>query len=305
MRRIKYWPGILILAAAGSTAEAAIVTFDYSLDTSGFFTANGAAKASLEAAGEFLGSRLADTLDSIVSAGNDHFNARLWHPATGNLTTLSDYSVAADTLVVFVGARDLGGSLGIGGPGGWTASGSSAFFSTVRTRGEGDTSNTDGNVVPAVDFAPWGGSISFGSTAAWYFDPDPSSVESFPGLNDFHSVALHELGHVLGFGLADSWQNKVSGNSFVGAHAMAAYGGSAVPLSGDSAHWQEGIQSLYLNDTQETLMDPSLLVGSRKYFTNLDLAALADIGWEVVPVPLPPAALLFLSGVAVLAIRRR
>ena len=42
-------------------------------------------------------------------------------------------------------------------------------------------------------------------------------------------------------------------------------------------------------------MDPTLTSGRRKVFTDLDLAALKDVGWEVsaAPVPLPPAIVLF------------
>ena len=43
-------------------------------------------------------------------------------------------------------------------------------------------------------------------------------------------------------------------------------------------------------------MDPELTTGSRKRFTDLDYAALRDIGWEVAPVPLPAAVWLFAGG---------
>ena len=54
-------------------------------------------------------------------------------------------------------------------------------------------------------------------------------------------------------------------------------------------------------------MDPTLLVGSRKTFTPLDVAALDDIGWDVqlpptpepapvaAQVPLPPLAVALLA----------
>lgn len=302
MRHISRWSGALALLAASQGADAIYVNFDYSLDTSNFFAANPAAVAALEAAGQFFETRLTDTLDPIASGGVNHFNAIASNPATGLTTTFNDYSVAADTLVVFVGSRNLGGSLGLGGPGGFSASGTGSFLTTATTRGEGVTQNSGGDF--AVDFAPWGGSISFNSASAWYFDADPSTLESFPGQNDFYSVALHELGHVLGFGTADSWDNLAGGGTFTGSNAMAANGGSPVPLAND-AHWQEGLLSLFLNNPQEAAMDPTLTTGTRKHFTTLDMAALADIGWEVVPVPLPAAAWLFLSGMLALRGWRR
>ncbi|MEI6862328.1 MAG: PEP-CTERM sorting domain-containing protein [Verrucomicrobiota bacterium] len=34
-------------------------------------------------------------------------------------------------------------------------------------------------------------------------------------------------------------------------------------------------------------MDPSLTVGSRKFFTTLDFAGLQDIGWQLSAIPEP------------------
>ncbi len=60
---------------------------------------------------------------------------------------------------------------------------------------------------------------------------------------------------------------------------MAAYDlGGAVPLSPDLAHWREGTA----DGGQETLMDPSITTGTRKLLTGLDLAGLADVGWQVI-----------------------
>jgi len=48
--------------------------------------------------------------------------------------------------------------------------------------------------------------------------------------------------------------------------------------------------------SQETAMDPTISYGARKVFTDLDMAALDDVGWDIAAVPLPPALLLFGSG---------
>ena len=47
-------------------------------------------------------------------------------------------------------------------------------------------------------------------------------------------------------------------------------------------------------------MTPSILNGTRQLFTDLDVAALNDIGWDIAPVPLPPA--LYLFGVGLLGL---
>lgn len=286
----------LVLLAASPASQAVIVHFDYSLDSSNFFASHPGSQAALEAAGQFFEQNLTDSLEAIASVGANHFDAEPANPATGAPLTISDYSVAADTLVVYVGARDLpAGVLGEGGPGGWSARGSQAFLETAGKRGQGETQGP-----AAVDFAPWGGSVSFSGTAPWYFDPDPATREDFAGRHDFYSVALHELGHVFGIGTADAWFNQVAGGAFTGANAKAANGGADVALA-DSSHWAAGTQSPYAGASQEAAMTPSLAVGSRKHFTVLDEAGLKDLGWQAAPVPLPPAAWLFAGGVLSLA----
>jgi len=43
-------------------------------------------------------------------------------------------------------------------------------------------------------------------------------------------------------------------------------------------------------------MTPAITTGTRKRFTDLDLAGLQDVGWEVAPVPVPAAVWLFGTG---------
>jgi hypothetical protein len=86
----------------------------------------------------------------------------------------------------------------------------------------------------------------------------------------------------------------VSGATFVGQTAKAQYGTqfpgnppTPVPLSPDHGHWLDGTtsKSYGTNTSQETCMDPSLTQGTRKKFTLLDVAALADIGWSTAVAP--------------------
>jgi uncharacterized protein (TIGR03382 family) len=146
-------------------------------------------------------------------------------------------------------------------------------------------------------FARWGGSIAFDSNTAWHYN---HTTNPGAGLTDFYSVALHELAHVLGFGAEDDdpdndtpWEDVVSGTSFKGTRANAQYAPTTdVPLASatDTAHWLQGIEDSteYDGTTSQTpLMVPSLGPQTRRRLTNLDAAALVDIGWEI---DLPSAA---------------
>jgi len=113
----------------------------------------------------------------------------------------------------------------------------------------------------------------------WNFD----LAAPHAGQQDFLSVATHELAHVIGFGTGDTWKKnyaKPGSGFFSGPKAQALYGGP-VPLDVNGAHFNNGIQSTAGGVPQETLMDPDITTGTRKYITLLDLAALDDLGWDL------------------------
>jgi len=253
------------------------ITFDYSLDTAGFF-ADQARKDALERAANVFENRLEDNLAAIQPSGSNTWTAVINHPETGNTENIVDLVIPIDTLTVFVGSRVMS-NLGIGGSGGYQVSGTSAFVNTMSTRGQSGIATGSGDSSTNTDFAPWGGSLTFSRDASWNFSTDaPTS-----GTNDFYSTAIHELAHLLGFGRADSWDNLVnSSDEFAGTAAVAAHG-STIPLSGTKSHWASSTTSTLPGTTitQEAAMDPGLAVGTRKEFTTLDWAALDDIGWEV------------------------
>lgn len=283
--------GYLAFLATGAAFAAPVfafdIVFDYTYDT-GFF--NDTNKAILDQAASFFETYITDDFTAITSDDTNHFNAIFTNPGDRtSQVTLTDFDVAADTIVVFVGGYDYGvgsNTLGSGGYGGYSISGLTPFIDNAVTRGETATRegvrNPDAVTQSAVDFATWGGSVSFNSNTSWYFDTDVSTNEVFTGA-DFYSVALHELGHVLGLGTADSWDNKIVNGQFTGAASVAAYGGNLVPLQSGGGHWADGTQSQIFgtSTTQEAAMDPNIFLGTRKVFTDLDMAGLEDVGWEI------------------------
>jgi hypothetical protein len=240
----------------------------YTYDTKNFFNTQDKKDLFEKAVNEIVG-RLGDTLDAISSGGGNSWTASFPHPGTGSTQQIPNLSVAANQLIFYVGGRELGSTLGMGGAGAFSASGSSAFLNTVKTRGETGVNND-------TDFASWGGAITFDSTTNWHFGETTAGLGNDE--SDFYSVALHEITHALGFGGADSWDAQIVSGKFAGPASVAEYDGSGnVPLNGGRDHWAEGTT----DGGDEAAMDPTVTVGTRKVMTALDFAGLNDIGWEV------------------------
>lgn len=291
---------VLMLWLAVAAPAQVTFQFDYSHDT-GFFTAGNAGRQTyVTAVGNYVANLISATqLVAITPGGGNSWNARTFNPGNvGSQLDLGNISVGSNIIVVYVGAYDLGGStLGVGGPGGFNpASGNQQWFDTLLYRGNGTFH------MPSV------GSITFNSTTNWHFDNDIATTETFAGQSDFFSVAVHELFHLLGFGTYPAWDNQIgAGPVYTGAASVAVYGGP-VPLDPGEGHWLNGTMStIYGTATaQETLLDPSILVGTRKYATALDVAALADLGYTVTAIPEPGTyALLFGVVTALVVVRRR
>jgi hypothetical protein len=275
-------PRLALEALEGRDCPSVTIQFDYSLDSSGFFS-NPQARATLELAGRTLAAQLNDSLAAIAPGGGNHWTAGVTNPSTGGTVALQDLYVPADTIIVYAGGHNYGGAqLGEGGNGSWAASGPGAWLNAVGARGQA------GALGPApTDYAPWGGSVTFDTATNWNFGD--TSAGPARGQFDFLSVAEHELGHVLGIGTAGSWQDKLSGGRFYGAASSAVYG-TAPPVDGPGSHWAPGTAV----GGAVADMVPSIGAGERHLFTSLDFAALQDVGWQVgaaaAPVGAPPPA---------------
>lgn len=279
---------VLCLAGGALPAHGVDIVFDYRYDSSGFFTDD--KRAVLDQVAQVFSLNLTDTLNAISPSGDNIFNARFFDPQDplNNILLLQDFSVGADEVRIFVGSQAFSGqTLGVGGPGFQSVSGSAAFVDNALSRGEAGALQAS-----PTDFAPWGGTVTFGSNVSWYVDDDVRTLESFSGQQDFFTVAMHETAHVLGFGTADSWFSLTSGSTFTGALTSSLNGG-AVALQGGNAHFASTVQGEANGVSQQALLAPAINSGSRRFMTDLDWAALDDIGWEVaslyvtVPAPVP------------------
>lgn len=266
------------------------IIWDYTYDTAGFFSGANISRRILldDAAGVFESALATDHFTAIAPGGTNTWNLQFNNPSTGSTVTLANPQVAADTLRVYVGARSFGGSELGQAEFAYNASGSAAWINSFNAK------NT------TTHYEPVGGSITFDSLAAWYFDPDPSTLESFTGKYDFYSVVQHELGHLFGFssGSKAFAADTSAGNQFTGTHADALFGGP-ISLSSDSSHWADGL----LFHGAQPAMDPALPPNLRTNFAQLDFAALTDIGYIVTPEP--TVLIYLLSGAAWLSRRRR
>jgi len=261
----------LTISATTPAANLHIV-FNYQFDSSGFFAAHPDAVARLNQAAAMF-SVFSDQLTALVPGSGNTWQEQFDNPATGRLVSVNNPVVAANTVVIYVGASSglQALELGEGAPGGWTATGSETWLQDVEARGQ-----SGALMGHPTDFGPWGGSISFSRFTNWNFSANPPAASA----EDFLSVAIHEIAHVLGFGTSDSWNTYSSTGTFTGPHGDLANGGKPVPLSADSAHWADGSKSAVGSLWQACMMDPYLPAGQRRTLTQLDFAGLEDVGWQ-------------------------
>lgn len=248
------------------------IVFNYQYDSSGFFAAHPDAVARLNQAASMF-SVFSDRLTALNPGSGNTWQEQFDNPATGRLVSVNNPVVAANTIVIYVGAssglRAL--ELGQGAPGGWSATGNETWLQDVEARGQAGAL-----MGQPTDFGPWGGSISFSRCTHWNFSTNPPAADA----EDFLSVAIHEIAHVLGFGTSDSWATYSSTGRFTGPDAQLANGGKPVLLSADSAHWADGSKSAVGSAWQACMMDPYLPAGQRRTLTQLDFAGLEDVGWQ-------------------------
>ncbi len=224
----------------------------------------------LQAAADSLASRFGDDLAAITPGGFNQWIPSVFHPSQGPADQLSgtvtelaaNLPVAANEIIIYAGARNLpGANRGVGGPASFLfpsqeiscqaqtecdqiLAGINAFKDLVTGRGEPGAITS-----PRTDVAPQIGSVSFDTDTDWHFGLTADGIQ--PGQVDFLSVAVHEIAHVLGFGITrldaiTSWENLTSTGAFTGAKATAAYQGVGnVPVANN--HWAPSVLDTWVS----------------------------------------------------------
>ena len=247
------------------------IQFDYRFDSSGFFRDHPERQAILQQAAYEWTRHIGDEFADVPAGTTLHIS----NPVTG-----ADETFAADApiddVLVFVGAANISNP----------AHGGPAAYYTVG-------SSLDQRWNSTTNFEPWVGSITFdtsptysdGSSLGWFFDPTPVDasdvVSAGAGKEDLLSVAIHEIGHVLGVvggGSVNAFDRWRSGSYFVGPSAVAANGGRSVLLI-DDTH-PDGYRGGF---SQEVAMAYGgyTTVGHRVTPSSIDLGLLSDIGYTI------------------------
>lgn len=241
------------------------ITFDYRFDSRGMFE-DPERRRLLDYAGEIWASRIADEFEDVPEGTEVLVRNPEDFETMGSVFTI-DYTI--DDLVVFVGFAEHDG---VGGE--LAGARSSAAIGSVSDTALAQRFDTRYN---GSKFEPWTGWVSFDVAEPFVYDPTPETADDIPADQiDFLTVAYHELGHVLGVGASTAFDSLLDGETFIGTHAVAVYGGPVPLAPGSSSHFSDAIMS----DGRRMTMDSSDPSGARFPPTTLDLAVLADLGYS-------------------------
>lgn len=327
MRSRFLWFLCLAFAQWSTPISAIEIVVDYSYDTLNFFDTNEKREAIEAAAARYsrvISSELSAVGPEVDIPCGDTTCSVPWrvgfaHPGTGETIELStaanatddpisvpayEYNfpgLAEDEWILFVGGRELA-STGLGG----TSTGRN--FTGVLDKLDGPMhrnviANTPEDT--AGDIPAWGGSVTFSTDVNWHFALDSSPPFGNQSI-DFYSIALHEIGHVLGLGTVwNQWSRYVVEDSFFGPAAVEAFNESNDPdvtslqlVDNFNPHWKDDAQQSPIfapgepnlvgtvqYEKQELLLDPTFEFSQdirRFELTRVDAAALTDLGWSII-----------------------
>jgi len=183
------------------------------------------------------------------------------------------------------------------------------------------------------------GSITFNTDFGWDLNPNDGIGG---GLFDFVGIAVHEIGHALGFisgvdvlDINAGGANLLGDDDFAWVTPLDLYRCTAASAAQTALDWTagggtdpklfsldgcatalasfatgqnvgDGRQASHWKDNLGIgLMDPTSSPGELKILTELDVLAFDVIGWNTVATPAPASALVFVFGLAGLGLTRR
>jgi hypothetical protein len=115
---------------------------------------------------------------------------------------------------------------------------------------------------------------------------DSADAVNFLNAGLWDDIVTHEMMHVLGFGTLWNYGTNPlvpTAGQYTGEQALAAYqaaghpGATYIPLDSDGAHWSEALGN--------ELMTP--YINNPNYLSSFSLMSLADLGYNVQPLPWP------------------
>jgi hypothetical protein len=281
--------------ATTQPAGALTIEFDYSNDASGFFTPE--AKSTLATVANLYGGLITTHLAPIAPSGGNTWTASYSNQADSGVTEISipNLSIPSDTIIIYLGTTDPQADFYSGTSVGYSsAAGSDTWLDTLQNRAiAGGNRN--------FQITLWGAALYVNPSYDWNVGMGAPRL----GQCDLYSVALQAVGLALGFADLNSWSHWTSladaqSGVFTGMHAIDANGGVSPKLDGNC--WDSNLTSQNILTGAPEQPGFSFYcpdIEGRKELTSLDVAALQDLGWSVVPEPtvfvLLISGLLFLS----------
>jgi hypothetical protein len=267
---IRYVGVVLFCLAFSSLVrnEALHLLIDYSYDTSGFFS-QAERRVAMERAAEVFQSRVETVLDAIIPTRTNLWTLGFTNPAVGVKVVLTNLTLPVDTVKIFVGARDLGlNRLGY------------ADFS-YTFNGDANWNRSFRRRINSTNYQTLGGGIAFNSGQTWYFETNYVSLGKIStNQYDFYSVAVHELGHLMGI-LKTGIEGHVIDDTYFSGPATTSLFGGPVPLTSDLTHVQTN--TVFKGNTM--IMVPLIPKGTRRIFTEVEFAMLSDMGYSITAPP--------------------
>ncbi|NER27111.1 MAG: calcium-binding protein [Symploca sp. SIO1C4] len=226
-----------------------------------------------------------DNIPASLPPGVSEFKLSFDNPSKPNNKLKIDIGSEIDDIRIYVGSVSSFSNPDVLGQGGGTA------FEWKYTNKQGKTfgKKIERRLNSKTDFEPFAGSLAFSRSTDWWFDPTPNDLkDSVPkGKFDFVTLAIHEIGHVLGLSLdkIPAFKAEIDGQGrFKGSNAKAVNNGNRIQLTADRHVVGNGKGVVGTNDDSVTdgtksVMVPKINPGTRLTPQPLDEGMLKDIGY--------------------------